>query len=417
MKKYKYVGNKEYWYPNLRTLERADTITGNSLTVSIYEDNKSYKIPNRPKKEKVSYQNYLSDCKTKSIKLQLDNDGQKLLSNWSYVYLKAYNIARQYDIEFPQEWTGVKNAWKNKVMKYLSENYLSYAASILRDKHSIALSICEYHKNKKSALSNLKGKNITHFNLRPKPLSKKIVVMEFEKTSANSRNPIGQVVYNFHHLINKQFAIQFNRYNRTANLLIRVSIEQLEEPNREYTPVSVDLGLRTFASCYDFNRYICVGNNNSKLNNLISLANNKQANFSSKKAEKRYRKKRFKKIKNIVKDIHYKTAHFLCSNYSEVYVGDFKSKACKEVGNNKSIKQRLNQYSFYKFKDTLDYIAIKYNTKVSRWNEYLSSRSCSWCGYDNKLLGSNEIYKCPKCKKQTYRDCNAARNGMIRVLS
>lgn len=93
------------------------------------------------------------------------------------------------------------------------------------------------------------------------------------------------------------------------------------------------------------------------------------------------------------------------------------NKACKEAGNNKSIKQRLNQYSFYKFKDTLDYIAIKYNTKVSRWNEYLSSRSCSWCGYDHKLLGSNEIYKCPKCKKQTYRDCNAARNGMIRVLS
>ena len=103
MKKYKYVGNKEYWYPNLRSLERTDTITGNSLTVSIYEDNKSYKIPNRPKKEKVSYQNSPSDCKTKSIKLQLDNDGQKLLSNWSYVYLKAYNIARQYDIEFPQE--------------------------------------------------------------------------------------------------------------------------------------------------------------------------------------------------------------------------------------------------------------------------------------------------------------------------
>lgn len=53
MKKYKYVGNKEYWYPNLRSLERTDTITGNSLTVSIYEDNKSYKIPNRPKKEKL----------------------------------------------------------------------------------------------------------------------------------------------------------------------------------------------------------------------------------------------------------------------------------------------------------------------------------------------------------------------------
>ena len=53
MKKYKYVGNKEYWYPNLRSLERTDTITGNSLTVSIYEDNKSYKIANRAKKEKL----------------------------------------------------------------------------------------------------------------------------------------------------------------------------------------------------------------------------------------------------------------------------------------------------------------------------------------------------------------------------
>lgn len=418
MLNFTYIGNKRFWYPQIDKLTKTDTITGDAIAVTVYEDNAAPGIPRRISTRNVKYQKNKANCKTMSIKVSINKTGQQLLSNWGYVYNKAYNLARQYDIENPTKWTGDKDNWKNKVMKSLSEKFLVLSENVLKDKHSIALSISEYHKNKKSALTNRRRGNITHFTLRPKPLNNRMVVMEFEKTSCNKKNKIGQLVYGFKHLITRQFAVQFDRSTRTAHLLLRIPIEQLADINREYEPVSVDLGLRTFAACYDFSRYICVGNKNTKLDKLIDRANNKDvADFRSKKAERRYRRKRFTRIKHMVKDLHYKTAHFLCANYSEVYVGDFKSKKCKENAGNKAIKQRLNQYSFFKFKETLDYIATKYNTKVSRWNEYMSSRSCTWCGADNKKLGAAEIFKCPRCTRVTYRDCNAARNGMMRTLS
>lgn len=405
--------NKTFWYPKLSTLTNEKYKTGNAIPVTVYEDRANRQVPgNRP--NEIKYQKSQSDCRTEMFKLPIDNTGQKLLSNWSFVYLKAYNIARQYDIENPTEWTLTTNKWKNKVMKYMSINFLTMAANILKDKHSIAHSVCEYHKNKKSALTNKQRGNIATFNLSPKPLNTRMVVMEFDKSSCNKQNLVGKQVMPFADRITRQFAIQFNRSNRTAKLLVRVPIYMCDDSERSYAPVSVDLGMRTFAACYDFQKYVCIGDNNIKLNALINQANNTA--IKHKKSSRRYKRRRFKKIKNIIKDLHYKTAHFLCSNYTEVYVGDFKSKACKEANCNKTVKQRLNQYSFYKFKDTLDYIAIKYNTKVYRWNEYLTSKTCSWCGYLHKKLGASEIFKCPKCKKETYRDCNAARNGMINTL-
>ncbi len=413
------VGNHSCWYPGKSLLSSTNSKYGGSLDITEYKDRTiTWRVPPNISTSNVVYQKIGADCKTKSIKLPIDKAGQRLLSNWGYVYNRAYNLARQYDIENPTEWTKTAVVWKNKVMKYLSEKFLLMAKTVLKDAHSIAHSICEYHKNKKSALTNRRRGNITHFTLRPKPLNNRIVVMEFDKQSCNIKNKVGRLVYNFRSLITRQFAIQFDRSNRTANLLIRVPLEQLADADRPYKPVSVDLGLRTFAACYDFTKYTCVGNNNKKLDKMIDLANNKpSSNFKSKKAERRYRRRRFTRIKHIVKDLHYKTAHYLCSNYSEVYVGDFKSKSCKENANNRSIKQRLNQYSFYKFKETLDYIAAKYNTKVSRWNEFMTSKICSWCKFLHKKLGANEVYKCPSCTHETYRDCNAARNGMIRTLS
>lgn len=428
----KYKGDKEYWYPDIQNLESKNIKVGNSLPVTIYKCKESNKRPNIEESDlpKLKYQKVEGDCKTKFYNLPLTRKQQKLLLDWSFVYTRVYNKARQFDKENPDQWSSSKLTWKNKVLTswrkveveddgkktYTYDKFLLDADKIYKDRHSIAHSVCEYHKNKKSSLTNLKNGNIKHFTIRPKTYNSQFVVMEFDKRTCNKTNKIGKIVWKYRHLIDRQFAIQFNKCNRTAKLIVRVPLDQYEKTDQTVKAVSIDLGLRTFASCYDFKKYMCIGNNNNKLNKLIDRANKPKMKSKSKKSLQNYRRKRFRKIKNIVKDMHYKTAHYLCKKYSEIYVGDIHSKKCKEAGNNKTVKRRLNQYSFYQFKTTLDYIAQKYNANVFRWNEYLTSRCCSWCGYDHKELGNSEIYDCPKCEKKTYRDCNAARNGMIVTL-
>ena len=111
--------------------------------------------------------------------------------------------------------------------------------------------------------------------------------------------------------------------------------------------------------------------------------------------------------------MHNKVASILVKNYNEIIIGNVSIK--KMLSNTSSnlydiVKRRLVALSHYRFRMKLKTMAIKYGNKIIEVDEYLTSKTCSECGYRHKNLGSNKIYHCEICNLTIDRDINAAIN-------
>jgi IS605 OrfB family transposase len=138
------------------------------------------------------------------------------------------------------------------------------------------------------------------------------------------------------------------------------------------------------------------------------------------------RKRCFKmrrKIKNITKDLHWKTANFLCRNFENILLPKFetqkmanKSRNKNRVLKDKSVRNMMS-LSHYEFSQKLAYKAQQYKRKIIRVNEAWTSKTCTSCGNIKYDLGRKRIYKCDKCELIIDRDINGARNIMVRLLT
>ena len=54
------------------------------------------------------------------------------------------------------------------------------------------------------------------------------------------------------------------------------------------------------------------------------------------------------------------------------------------------------------------------NCLIEIVDESYTSKTCGKCGNINKDLGNNKIFSCPSCKLVMDRDCNGARNILIK---
>jgi putative transposase len=139
-----------------------------------------------------------------------------------------------------------------------------------------------------------------------------------------------------------------------------------------------------------------------------------------KKAEHRLRIR----IRNKVKDIHHKAAHFLTTHFRYILLPKFDvSKMTKkedDQGNrrilrNKSVRQMLT-WSHYRFRQVLLHQAHKRSCKVLLCQEDYTSKTCGRCGRTYKVGGSR-VFECSTCHFKANRDIQAARNICIKHLS
>ena len=73
----------------------------------------------------------------------------------------------------------------------------------------------------------------------------------------------------------------------------------------------------------------------------------------------------------------------------------------------------MSIFSNFKFKERLKWKCSLYNKKLLIVDESYTSKTCTRCGYLNNV-GSNEVYKCNNCNLIIDRDCNGARNILIK---
>lgn len=208
----------------------------------------------------------------------------------------------------------------------------------------------------------------------------------------------------------------------TNEFYLASPIKIVENNKYEREWISLDPGVRTFMTFYDGESYGEIGKNihirlkrlNKEKDQLDSKISGEKKYYRKTKLKKA-RAKIYKKIGNIVKDLHYKTINFL-SKYKLVVLPKFKVKEMLP-GLNKYVRRSLLDLSHYKFKLRLAEKTSEIGTKLLISNEAYTSKTCTSCGKLNYELGNSKTFNCPSCNLQIDRDVNGARNIMLRVLS
>lgn len=153
----------------------------------------------------------------------------------------------------------------------------------------------------------------------------------------------------------------------------------------------------------------------------------------------------YEKIKNYVKEVHNKSALYLCKNYDKILIPEFKTqnmlrkskwkeliknkfdkegklegkkelKKYERVGRlNKRVKFVLNSLSHYSFRQHLINKCNEYGCELKIVSEEYTSVTCTKCGeVSNKC--EKRIKECEKCGYKINRDINGARNILIKNI-
>ncbi len=192
--------------------------------------------------------------------------------------------------------------------------------------------------------------------------------------------------------------------------------------------VALDPGVRTFQTMYSQKSTGEFGYDTSKrLYELYRRENRLKSIIATKKLtrEKRYKlKKRCSllrtKVKNIVSDLHWKTADFLTKHFQVILLPIFSS---KQMSNRKSRKigktttRLLQGLSHYSFQQKLLYKGAVRGRNVILCKEHYTTKCCGRCGVMNNSIGSKKIFQCGSCGLVMDRDAHASRNILIRAAS
>jgi len=125
------------------------------------------------------------------------------------------------------------------------------------------------------------------------------------------------------------------------------------------------------------------------------------------------------KIKNLVSELHKKTAKYLCDKYKVIFLPTFETQQMVKKGKRRlatKTARAMVTLSHYKFKQTLKHQAAKHGCIVVDVTEEYTSKTCSKCGHIHKKLGGNKRFTCPSCGHKLDRDLNGAFNILLKAL-
>ena len=197
--------------------------------------------------------------------------------------------------------------------------------------------------------------------------------------------------------------------------------------------LSIDPGVRTFATCYDSDGAVFEWGKGDieRINRLCYHLDRLQAKWSAKEVrhKKRYAYKKAgmrlrKRIRNLVDEFHKKMAKWVVDGYDEVLIPKFESqgmvstkKPRKRVIGSKTARS-LMTWSHYRFQRRLiDRARRRPACRIEICDEHFTSKTCGQCGHLHDSLKGNKTFSCPKCKMESDRDFNASRNILLRYLT
>lgn len=216
---------------------------------------------------------------------------------------------------------------------------------------------------------------------------------------------------------NQGYTLSYDSRDKKYYLLLPTNVDGIKREGKD--TISLDTGVRTFQTGYSPQGHVLeIGKKAcDRISYLLKRADKLDTSYKFTSVSK-YRKRRlltYKKISNLIDELHWKSISYLTSNYSLIYLPDFRIKGMvKGKRLSRMVKRLLYMFSYYKFKERLLWKAGLAGVEVKVVDESYTSKTCSNCGYLHSGLGSNKIFECPNCSIVMDRDINAARNIYIK---
>ena len=190
--------------------------------------------------------------------------------------------------------------------------------------------------------------------------------------------------------------------------------------NQRLSMVAVDPGVRTFATFWalpeagkigeaDFGRIhrLCL-----HMDRLLGKA--AKAPCAPKRRMRRAAERMRWKIKDLVGELHHKTAVYLCRKTDCIAIPEFKTSQMVSKLHSKVARSMLT-WAHYRFQQFLKAKAEEYSVSILQPCEAYTSKTCSYCG-TVRNIGSASTWKCKCCGIQHDRDENGARGIYLRAL-
>ena len=192
--------------------------------------------------------------------------------------------------------------------------------------------------------------------------------------------------------------------------------------------IALDPGVRTFQTAYSPSQAFKLGDGCAGRLFSLAITLDRILGFE-KRIPKAHRRKRRaitlriikvrKKIANLRDDLHYKVAEFLTRKAKIILLPSFDtSEMVKKVGRcirSKTVRQ-MSFLSHFKFKQRLIAKAAVRGVRVLIVSEHYTSKTCGRCGQLKEDLGSEKTFRCDRCAATLDRDCNGARNVLLRAM-
>lgn len=203
-------------------------------------------------------------------------------------------------------------------------------------------------------------------------------------------------------------------------LIIPVEVPIKKPENQRLGAVALDPGVRNFLAFFSESHHGTIGSHDFSrilrlcyhMDELISKASKAKAR-QKRRMKKALQRMRWK-IRNLVDDLHRKTAHFLVKWFDVIYFPKFRPSEMVTKLHSKVARSMLS-FAHHRFAQFLKFKAKEYSAQVIEVSEAFTSRTCSYCGKQH-VIGSKKVLKC-SCGAKVDRDLNGARGIYLRALS
>lgn len=350
-----------------------------------------------------------------------------------YPYLRD-NVFSKY--EYKEEMR--EDGKVNKIFTYREDQNKSHVPYWWSKIHHCRIPRGAYHKFTSalnSALSNLKAGNIKEFELKFKSRKNLEQTVYFEDECYPVLFKYIKSVYWFRNKERKRTTISLSNLPRKGCEIVydlvtdryfihapvpvgwfpiedRRNDKQAMLKNQTETKriIALDPGIRKFMVGYDPNQSITLfGKDASFELTKLMLEVDKVTDSAT-------RKLMWRRIKNLVNELHWKCIHYLISNYDIIVFTDFKVSQMLKGKLNKKTKRLMGMFSFFSFKQKLIWKCKTHDKQLLIINESYTSKTCTCCGFVNKK-NSNETLSCSKCGFKLDRDIIGARNIYLKSVS
>ena len=190
--------------------------------------------------------------------------------------------------------------------------------------------------------------------------------------------------------------------------------------------VALDPGIRSFQTFYS--EAWCGKLGMGDFGKIQRLCCHLDRLISARKTEKlRFRKKHLRqaiqrmsnRIRDLVDEIHHKTAVFLVKSFDIILLPTFETRNMVLRGKRKlrakSVRSMLT-FAHFRFKSFLKHKAFEYGKIVLDQNEAWTSKTVSWTGEVLAKLGGGKLVKSSESGEAMDRDYNGARGIFLRAL-